>query len=624
MASTIKCPACGGTVRTDEQNCPHCGEANPGYVKDSPRKIFQPKTIEELKEYCAERGMPLLRMRFFIGENYKEARAFGIYKAGENRYVVYKNKADGSRAVRYDGPDETYAVKELFSKLLSECHNRGIYPDGPVTRTSGGEEGYKPSFPRRHPALTVFLAVVMIVLGGLGISEISKSTRNKSIIDQAVKDLREHPSTYGSKSAADKYITYDLSSGEVVVSSSRNDHLNDGYYTETRYVYPENEQYFASERSFYADQDTAQKGAVYYRNGSYNWYVYIEAEKDWRTAHQPDFADLGTFLTYTGSEWQSSLNVPDFTASPVNTGYYQYNSDYYYRQDHENLSDWYSYQKAEEDWVASDCPLKSGMPAEELTYLGRYYSYVKNPNIQSFDNSTPYAIRNNKTGYYRTDDTFYYHYSISTPRKGYKYLFTYTYHWCAYGQKPDSSGTPESEKTDGEQKEWYRLSAEPDLASVRYLGSEYKSGWQKEWDVSDFKESAVGMSVYSVSGYVKQQDQLYYHYKTNWYTYDSDDNDWVRSGSPEDDGVGEVYLGDSYQTAVDAEWEEDWTSTDFKSSSTWHQIETAERIEAEKAAREAEQRQKELEQKNKSYSYDYSSSDYDSWDSSDTDWDSDW
>ena len=45
-------------------------------------------------------------MRFFIGEDFREARAFGIYKAGENRFVVYKNKSDGSRAVRYDGPDE--------------------------------------------------------------------------------------------------------------------------------------------------------------------------------------------------------------------------------------------------------------------------------------------------------------------------------------------------------------------------------------------------------------------------------------------------------------------------------------------------------------------------------------
>ena len=138
MASTSKCSYCGATIRSTDQNCPHCGAPNPNYVAETPRQIFLPRTIEELKEYCAERGMPLLRMRFFIGENFKEPRAFGIYKEGSD-FIVYKNKANGQRAVRYKGPNEEYAVSELFQKLLQECHNRGIYPDGkPSDRYSGG------------------------------------------------------------------------------------------------------------------------------------------------------------------------------------------------------------------------------------------------------------------------------------------------------------------------------------------------------------------------------------------------------------------------------------------------------------------------------------------------------
>ncbi len=141
MASTGKCPYCGSTLRSDEQNCPNCGAANENYIVDTPRTVIQPKTIEELKEYCAERGMPLLRMRFFIGEDYKEPRAFGIYRDGRD-VVVYKNKDTGARAIRYRGPDEAFAVNEIFLKLLSECHNRGIYPDGkPVTRSGGGSGG---------------------------------------------------------------------------------------------------------------------------------------------------------------------------------------------------------------------------------------------------------------------------------------------------------------------------------------------------------------------------------------------------------------------------------------------------------------------------------------------------
>ena len=159
MASTSKCAYCGGTVTSEEKTCPHCGASNPNYVADTERQIFLPKTIDELKEYCAERGMPLLRMRFFIGEDFKEPRAFGIYRDGD-RFVVYKNKADGSRAVRYNGPDEAYAVNELFMKLLSECHNRRIYPDGkPAQGTTRAAAGGK-----KKNALGLILTIGMYAL----------------------------------------------------------------------------------------------------------------------------------------------------------------------------------------------------------------------------------------------------------------------------------------------------------------------------------------------------------------------------------------------------------------------------------------------------------------------------
>lgn len=137
MASTQKCQYCGATISSEEKTCPSCGAPNPNYVEDTKRTVFFPKTIAELQEYCAERGMPLLRMRFFIGENYKEPKAFGIYKDGDD-FVVYKNKANGQRAVRYRGPDEVHAVDEIFTKLLEECHNRGIYPDGKPDYGAGG------------------------------------------------------------------------------------------------------------------------------------------------------------------------------------------------------------------------------------------------------------------------------------------------------------------------------------------------------------------------------------------------------------------------------------------------------------------------------------------------------
>ena len=124
-----------------------------------------PQTIEELKEYCAERGMPLLKMRFFIGEDYRNPKAFGIYRDGNN-VVVYKNKADGQRAIRYQGPDEKYAVSEIFAKLLEECHNRGIYPDG---KLPGESDAGTRRRPKKHSSFfwPVLVLVLSLLLSGI-------------------------------------------------------------------------------------------------------------------------------------------------------------------------------------------------------------------------------------------------------------------------------------------------------------------------------------------------------------------------------------------------------------------------------------------------------------------------
>ena len=111
----IKCENCGNFYPETDAKCPACGAANPRAAQAD-----VPKTIEELKAFCRSKNMPLERMRFFIGEDYREPKAFGIYKDENDHFVVYKNKADGSRAVRYEGPDEAYAVNELYQKLKSE------------------------------------------------------------------------------------------------------------------------------------------------------------------------------------------------------------------------------------------------------------------------------------------------------------------------------------------------------------------------------------------------------------------------------------------------------------------------------------------------------------------------
>lgn len=113
-----------------ELRCPHCGEPVTAGMKVCPRceadlhEVSTPKTIRELQQYCLLKNIPAEKMRFFIGEDYKEPKAFGIYQADDGRYVVYKNKADGTRAIRYEGYDEAFAVTEILQKMQSEVDLR--------------------------------------------------------------------------------------------------------------------------------------------------------------------------------------------------------------------------------------------------------------------------------------------------------------------------------------------------------------------------------------------------------------------------------------------------------------------------------------------------------------------
>lgn len=117
----IKCDYCGGFLEDTDKVCPNCGAPN-DHLQRSADGV--PKTIEELKAFCEAKHLPLEQMRFFIGENYKEPRAFGIYQDEQGQFVVYKNKSDGQRAVRYRGTDEAYAVNEIYQKMRSEIIQR--------------------------------------------------------------------------------------------------------------------------------------------------------------------------------------------------------------------------------------------------------------------------------------------------------------------------------------------------------------------------------------------------------------------------------------------------------------------------------------------------------------------
>ena len=153
-----KCAHCGEPLAKRDKVCPRCGA--------EVETDTTPKTIYELRWFCAQHNMPLAQMRFFLGEDYEGPRAFGVYQDDDGDFVVYKNKADGTRAVRYRGPDEAHAVHEIYQKLLSEIAQRkgGGLTAGAKTRGQYQTRSQQPQRKtRRRPAWIPPLVILMIL-----------------------------------------------------------------------------------------------------------------------------------------------------------------------------------------------------------------------------------------------------------------------------------------------------------------------------------------------------------------------------------------------------------------------------------------------------------------------------
>ena len=119
----IKCDYCGNYMDGSDEKCSKCGSINHNLEKNLNQP---PKTIEELRKWYIDKNLPNENItRFFIGKNYQEPKAFGIYRDEKSQtFIVYKNKADGNRAIRYQGNDEAYAVNELYLRLKEEIINQ--------------------------------------------------------------------------------------------------------------------------------------------------------------------------------------------------------------------------------------------------------------------------------------------------------------------------------------------------------------------------------------------------------------------------------------------------------------------------------------------------------------------
>ena len=162
-----KCEYCGKRLNPSDEVCPGCGAPNPGFAPGTDASATgeqDPRTIKELRSWCERHNLPLAQMRFFLGENHQGPKAFGIYQDEQGKFVVYKNKADGSRAVRYTGYDEAYAVSQLYEKMKQEIAARKSY------KAAMGSGSSRQSTSRRGSSglsrIWIFGAIALVLIGG--------------------------------------------------------------------------------------------------------------------------------------------------------------------------------------------------------------------------------------------------------------------------------------------------------------------------------------------------------------------------------------------------------------------------------------------------------------------------
>lgn len=154
----VRCEYCNGYIDESESKCPTCGAPNNNYKRVGNQV---PTTISELEEWYKEHNLPPYETtRFFIGIDYKDPKAFGIYKDDKTgKFIVYKNKDTGERKIRYEGKDEKYAVNELYMKLKEEILNQKSLNLGKKNKKSNNRNG-----------ITLLIVIVFIWLFSLFLS----------------------------------------------------------------------------------------------------------------------------------------------------------------------------------------------------------------------------------------------------------------------------------------------------------------------------------------------------------------------------------------------------------------------------------------------------------------------
>ena len=372
---TIKCSHCGRYILDTDLACPYCNQYNSQYTKNAKK---EPQTISELLQWYREENLPPpFVTRVFIGMNYQEPKAFGIYYDSATRqYIVYKNKASGERAIRYCGPDEAYAVSILCAKVKEMI----------AYQKNGAPLKYQPTTPdwtQKQPKKN------NLRIDGNSI-RFSESARQKISIAAMVG------------CAAFVLVTGGVFGYRYFIGKEP----WTGYYSYNGSVYYFPEKYYDMDKIFWFPYDSQTE----------TWDapvrlvdMPVELQKQ-RTAHK----------YYLGDKWKRKYHCEDFENSIYyaeivsqnyhDRGYYNYEDQLYYQND-DPQEMWYVYDT---EWKAVDA---ESVPSIVKSFIHSRPYYLgetdpKLPDTTPFEDTLYYQdihhMKDLIEGYYKIDQQVYY------------------------------------------------------------------------------------------------------------------------------------------------------------------------------------------------------------------------
>ncbi len=277
-------------------------------------------SIQDILQLASQYGMPLERMRFFIGVNNTEPKCFGIYQDDAGYWVVYKNKANGERAVRYRGRDEAEASQIIWDKIEEEIKKRKKEKDwwqhqqdlandpeyaeeyereleNRVLKPRYGTRRNQPKNKMKTVMTSVFI-IAMLASAAAGLSgRIRHSSRPSSGYYTHDSELYyyQYPSWYIWDSYAGDWDTYDY---DAYYDNDWHDWNYDGRY----YVYEgEDDNYYSFQNSDYFNSysSSSSSSSDYDSDWSSDWDSSWDSDDD----YDYDYSDWDSSDTDWDSDW---------------------------------------------------------------------------------------------------------------------------------------------------------------------------------------------------------------------------------------------------------------------------------------------------------------------------------